>query len=157
GVALSILGMSFVGVIADRRLAHRTDKFQEIIRALSDARSEVEASRHMVQQERSRLQTAINNMSQGLLLFDSAERIEICNRRYIEIYGLSSDVVKPGCSFRQLIEHRRDTGSFRGDVGDYHEDLRSRLRTGRATQNQIELPDGRSIQIVNQPLADGGW
>ena len=42
---------------------------------------------------------AINNMVQGFLMFDSAERIIICNDRYIEMYGLSRDIVKPGCSF----------------------------------------------------------
>ncbi len=35
GVALSVLGMSLVGVLADRRLANRTRKFEEIINQLS--------------------------------------------------------------------------------------------------------------------------
>jgi hypothetical protein len=31
----------------------------------------------------SRLTTAVNNMSQGLLMFDSAERLIVCNERYL--------------------------------------------------------------------------
>ena len=46
-------------------------------------------------------------MTQGLLLFDSSQRLVICNQRYIEMYGLSADVVKPGCSFRDVIAHRK--------------------------------------------------
>ena len=49
---------------------------------------------------------AINNMVQGFLMFDAAERIIICNDRYIEMYGLSRDIVKPGCSFLTLLKHR---------------------------------------------------
>jgi diguanylate cyclase (GGDEF)-like protein len=100
---------------------------------------------------------AINNMSQGLLLFDSSERIVICNQRYIDMYGLSSGVVKPGCTFHELILHRQETGSFNGDVDKYHSSVLNDLGRGKATQMQINLPDRRSIQIINHPLADGGW
>ena len=51
--------------------------------------------------EKQRLDTAINNMTQGLLLFDSSQRLIVCNQRYIEMFGVSPDVVKPGCSFRE--------------------------------------------------------
>ena len=71
GVALSVLGMSLVGALADRRLASRTSKFEEIIRQLSLAQEEVQASQMQLQEQKFRLNTAINNMSQGLVLFDS--------------------------------------------------------------------------------------
>jgi PAS domain-containing protein len=68
------------------------------------------------QVEKQRLDTAINNMTQGLLLYDSAERLVVCNQRYIAMYGLSSDVVKPGLSFRDLVAYRKRTGTFEGDI-----------------------------------------
>jgi len=89
-------------------------------------------------------------------MFDSSERITVCNQRYIEMYGLSPDVVKPGCTFRELILHRQETGSFPGDVDSYHLSLLNNLARGTASQ-QSHLPDGRSIQIINHPLANGGW
>lgn len=114
-------------------------------------------SRQRLMQEKHRLDTAINNMTQGLLLFDAAERIVVCNRRYIEIYDLDPDVVKPGCLFRELIAHRKETGSFSGDVDNYRDSILHDLAQGRATELIIETTDGRSIQIVNQPLGGGGW
>jgi len=44
-----------------------------------------------VQERRKRtlLDTALNNMSQGLLMFDSTESVVVCNNRYIEMYRLS--------------------------------------------------------------------
>ena len=113
------------------------------------------ASQRRLTLEKQRLDTAINNMTQGLLLFDSSERLVVCNNRYIEMYGLSPRVVKPGASFVEILEHRKATGSF---VGDVHQYIAATLRDiGRKKVTVIETPDGRSVQIVNEPLADGGW
>jgi PAS domain-containing protein len=52
------------------------------------------------------LDAALNNMSQGLILFDKDRRVVMCNRRYMEIYGLSSEQVQPGTPISHLIQHR---------------------------------------------------
>ncbi|HMM92058.1 bifunctional diguanylate cyclase/phosphodiesterase [Bradyrhizobium sp.] len=113
------------------------------------------ASKRQLTLEKQRLDTAVNNMTQGLLLFDSKQRLIICNKRYLEMYGLSADIVKPGCSFREVIAHRRNTGSFVGDV-DHYVDVVLRDIAQRNVM-VITTPDGRSIQIVNEPVPDGGW
>jgi len=59
--------------------------------------------------EKRRLDVAVNNMTQGLLLFDASERLVICNQRYLDMYGLSPEVIKPGCSFRDVLAHRKAT------------------------------------------------
>ena len=116
--------------------------------------------RHSQQQltlEKQRLDTAINNMSQGLLLFDSTERIVVCNQRYIEMYGLSPEVIKPGCAFSDLISHRKERGSFSGEVDEYRSNILRNLSQGKPTEFTIETTDGRSIWVVNHPMASGGW
>ena len=105
--------------------------------------------------EKQRLDTAINNMTQGLLLFDAAKRLIVCNRRYIEMYGLSPDVVKPGCSFRDVIRHRQETGSFTGDLEAYCSEVLHDI--GRSKNAIVETSDGRLIEISNEPVAPGGW
>jgi diguanylate cyclase (GGDEF)-like protein/PAS domain S-box-containing protein len=105
--------------------------------------------------EKQRLNSAINNMTQGLLLFDANERLIVCNRGYIEMYGLSSDVVKPGCKFRDLLRHREETGSFTGDIDAYCDGI---LRNVHRTYGSVvETTDGRLIDIRNVPVASGGW
>jgi diguanylate cyclase (GGDEF)-like protein len=105
--------------------------------------------------EKQRLDKAVNNMTQGLLLFDKSQHLVICNQRYLEMYGLSPDVIKPGCTFREVITHRKATGSFTGDVDKYV----ARVLHDIPLRNSmvVETSDGRSILIVNEPLADGGW
>jgi diguanylate cyclase (GGDEF)-like protein len=105
--------------------------------------------------EKQRLDTAVNNMTQGLLLFDSSQRLIICNHRYLEMYGLSADIVKPGCSFHDVIAHRKATASFVGDIDHYVDTVLRDIAQRNAMV--ITTPDRRSIQIVNEPLADGGW
>src|SRR5204862_28081 len=51
------------------------------------------ASQQRLTLEKQRLDTAVNNMTQGLLLFDASQRLVICNQRYIEMYGLSAAVL----------------------------------------------------------------
>ena len=105
--------------------------------------------------EKLRLDTAVNNMTQGLLLFDARQRLVICNNRYLEMYRLSAQVVKPGTTFREVIVHRKATGTFVGDVDLYCSRVMHEIGLRQAMT--IETPDGRAIQVVNEPLADGGW
>ena len=114
-----------------------------------------QATRQHLTLEKQRLDTAINNMTQGLLLFDSSHRVVVCNQRYIEMYGLSPRVVRPGCAFRDVIAHRKQTGSFTGDVEEYCSNILRDMPLGKVAI--IVTADGRSIQIANRPLADGGW
>jgi predicted signal transduction protein with EAL and GGDEF domain len=107
--------------------------------------------------KKKRLDTAIDNMTQGLLLFDGSERIIVCNQRYISMFGLSAEVVKPGCRFCDLIQHRKNTGSFAGDVDEYCAAVGADIAKAKITETSAKTVDGRSIQIVNKPLTDGGW
>ncbi|GKQ49532.1 bifunctional diguanylate cyclase/phosphodiesterase [Bradyrhizobium sp. Ce-3] len=107
--------------------------------------------------ERRNLMTAVNNIPQGLVLYDASARIIICNRPYIEMFGLSPDVVKPGCTMQRLIAHRQETGSFDGDVGDFCDAIIGNVKLGRATRQLTQAPGGRAIEIVNKPLPEGGW
>ena len=90
-----------------------------------------------------KLDMTLNNMSQGLLAFDSSERIIISNERYIEMYGLSSDVVKPGCTLHELICHRKERGSFTGDVKQYCADIAAAVGRRTTTRLVVKTNDER--------------
>ena len=113
-------------------------------------------TRHLRTQHR-RLDIATSNMKQALLLFDRSDRLLVCNKRYAEMFGLSPDIVKPGSKLKELIQHRKDTGSFVGDVDAYCDSVKRPLKTGQRTERTLKTPDGRWMQIINQPLAEGGW
>jgi methyl-accepting chemotaxis protein len=112
--------------------------------------------RRMTVQNR-RLLTALENMSQGLNMFDEQGRITLLNRRYLEMYQLSPDLVKPGCTLVRLLQHRKDTGLFSGDVEPYCRNILEQMKQRKPMQHYVQASDGRIVLAKNQPLPEGGW
>ena len=123
-----------------------------IVRKLSKQHQDAERALAI---EKARLDTAINNMTQGVLLYGPDTRIVFCNQRYLEMYNLSPEVVKPGCLFRDLIAYRKSIGSFKGDVDEFCTDILRNVAENKTTHYVTD--DGRSVEIVNKPVAGGGW
>jgi diguanylate cyclase (GGDEF)-like protein/PAS domain S-box-containing protein len=114
-------------------------------------------AQHRLEAERSRLDTALNNMIQGLVTFDASARLVTFNRRYVEMHDLSGDIVKPGCHFRDLMQHRKDNGSFDGDVDAFCSLVMRNVARGQVTHSLMQCQGGRAFLAVSKPLADGGW
>jgi methyl-accepting chemotaxis protein len=106
-----------------------------------------------------RLSTAIENMSQGLNMFDARSRITLVNRRYIEMYKLDPAVVKPGITLHQLIQHRKDTGLLPADVDidAYVAAIVGGMASGKSLGHYVNASDGRIVLAKNERLPDGGW
>src|SRR5262245_33224369 len=98
------------------------------------------------------LDTVLNNMSQGVLMFDQDTRLVFCNQRYTEMYGLSPDVVRPGCMLRDLLEHRKAAGTFAGDPDVYIANLLHGVAESRTISTIVEAGDGRVFSIVSKPM-----
>jgi NO-binding membrane sensor protein with MHYT domain/methyl-accepting chemotaxis protein len=112
--------------------------------------------RHYVERYR-QLGIALDNMSQGLCMFGPDERLIIFNNRYIEMYGLSSDVVKPGISFIELLRHRVARGNLLDDAERYRDNLLELLARGETMNRIVDSGRGRKIRVINKPLPGGGW
>ena len=104
-----------------------------------------------------RISTALNNMSQGLNMFDAQGRIILLNSRYLEMYKLDPKVVKPGCTLKRLIEYRKETGLFSGDVDAYVQKILDAMAQGTSQSHYVQASDGRIVLAKNEPLAGGGW
>jgi len=101
--------------------------------------------------------TVLDDLPQGVCLFDAQSRLLIANKRYVEMYGLSPDVVVPGCTLRELVAHRKALGVISVDIDAYCSMVLADIALGRTTSRSIDLSDGRTIHQVNRPLPDGGW
>jgi len=111
--------------------------------------------RHLKEQTR-RLDVAINNMPQALLLFDPLERLVVKNTRYSEMFN-NGERIAIGRRFKDMICEYKAEGPLPPHVTAYCESVREALwQRGRA-QKVVEGSDGRYLQIVNQALDEGGW
>jgi diguanylate cyclase (GGDEF)-like protein/PAS domain S-box-containing protein len=102
-----------------------------------------------------RLEQAINNLSLGIVIFDEKREVVFCNKRYIEMYGLSPEQVKPGTPTSELIQHRLDLGlKVRTSPDEY---IRERVGRNIALDTTVqEFTDGRIIAYTVRPMPDGG-
>jgi PAS domain S-box-containing protein len=117
----------------------------------------IERSQQRLQDHKLKLDAALNHMSQGLCMFDPAARLVLCNARYLEMYDLPPEAIMPGCTLLDLLERRKAVGSFSGDVQTYFSELLTSIAQGREARRLAESSGGRTIEIVNQPMAGGGW
>jgi diguanylate cyclase (GGDEF)-like protein len=101
------------------------------------------------------LADAVDNLSLGLVVFDSERNVVFCNKRYAEMYGLSAEQIKPGTPVSALIQHRLNLGlRIFSEPTEYVQKRVGKAAT-RGTTIQ-ELSDGRKIAYSVYPLPDGG-
>lgn len=103
------------------------------------------------------LALTLNNMTQGVVMFDTAGRLVVCNDRYLAMYGLSPDQVKPGVALIDIIRLRVRTGSLHRDAGEYCAELIDSMANGQVVRFVSETPDGRAISVVNRPIPGGRY
>jgi methyl-accepting chemotaxis protein len=106
---------------------------------------------------RRHLRSAIDNIAQGLVLFDATGKIVVANRRYLEMYELSPDIVRPGCTFRELIEHRKQTTLLSGEVDEYCRRVLRDVAAKEMATYYVPAANGRTIRAINHPVPSGGW
>jgi diguanylate cyclase (GGDEF)-like protein/PAS domain S-box-containing protein len=171
GLVLILAGGAYKARRILGRAAHATDygealeAAQQHLQESTKAREQAEAAlaaldrRDAELSEQNRLfNAALENMTQGLCMFDEDQKLLVCNDRYIQIYGLSKELAKRGTPFRKIVESRIENGLY--DGGDPAAYLEERLASAReAVRNTRlhELGDGRVIAITHEPMQGGGW
>lgn len=109
------------------------------------------------------LEVALNNMARGLSMFDSAQRLILCNDMYRQIYALPDALTKPGTALADIVRHHVKTETGRDRAADHKAQRQwiashlAKLALGKAFSHTQQLSSGRTILVTNQPLSDGSW
>ena len=127
-------------------------------RRVANSETTVVVKVHELERANAKVDAALNNMSQGLNMLDTAGRLVVYNERYLQMYRLSPDIIKPGCSIRYLVQQRIAAGTFFSvDPEKYIADLTASMEKKNPINATMNLTDGRVITVISQPIADGGW
>ena len=102
------------------------------------------------------LRAALNNMTQGLCMFDANARLMLCNERYLDMYGLPSELGRAGVPLRDLLARRAAEGTFKGDIEQYVADCLRQVAENR-TETKTNTINGRVIALCSRPMPGGGW
>lgn len=100
--------------------------------------------------------SALENMPHGLCMFDSLERVIVCNANYARMYGLSDELVKSGGSLQAILAACAANGSLARDSNEHGIEMQ-RQNSHQRCFIERELLDGRIISIIRQPMPNGGW
>jgi len=103
------------------------------------------------------LALTLNNMTQGVVMFDAAGRLIVNNDRYVAMYALSPEIVKPGAKFVDIVRHRFESGSLHRDPVQYCAEMLADMAAGKVISFVTETPDGRAISVVNRAIPGGKY
>jgi diguanylate cyclase (GGDEF)-like protein/PAS domain S-box-containing protein len=104
-----------------------------------------------------RFDAALSHLPSGLSMFDADGKLMVWNDRYVEMYGMSGELIRHGVDIRAIVEHRSRVGNLDADVDAYIGSFRQALiDEGRSTTTS-RLKDGHVIEVENTAIAGGGW
>lgn len=117
----------------------------------------IQKRKRELERQNIRLDAAVNNISQGLCMYDPKGRLVICNQPYQRIYNLPEHLLKPGTQLDDILGHLFDEGMQAGaNREDYIRWRREVISRGEYGKNIHEL-NGRTIMMQHHPMKDGGW
>jgi methyl-accepting chemotaxis protein len=100
----------------------------------------------------------LNNMSQGVCMFDGAQRLVFCNNRYLEMYDIQNCNIGPGTSLDDIVDYRYKAGSSPKMSKEEYVKWRASINQSKKQSGTvIELMNGRITEIRHQPLPEGGY
>ena len=120
--------------------------------------TELKRREQALQAQNLRFDTALNNMSQGLCMFDHEQRLVVCNGQFAQIYGLPVRLTAPGATLQEILAHRIASGLYAADAeSGQAQEVFSAAAQNVPTARITELNDGRSILIKHRPMPGGGY
>jgi diguanylate cyclase (GGDEF)-like protein len=101
---------------------------------------------------------ALDNMQHGLLMTDAAQRVIVCNARFLDLFGLSKAAAAPGTATAAVFHSIQLAGSLDGEFATQIEHDQTTLATTSRAGNFVTVDrQGRALRIAQRPMPDGGW
>lgn len=161
----AVPGGSSLGV-DDRRAGasaeqHPLVRISRVVTSLRVTADEMHAKNEKLEHLTSCFEVALNNIGRGLSMFDSDQRLVLCNATYAEIYGLPEYLTQVGTPFSDILNFHNQAAAIEGPSpdarGTWITAHTARIAEGKPFHNIHNLADGRTIAVSYQPLPDGGW
>jgi diguanylate cyclase (GGDEF)-like protein len=103
-----------------------------------------------------RIDIALNNMTHGLCMFDAELKLIVCNKTYVEMYGLTAALSRPGTHLQAIENYRASIGN--GAIANPEQvAAASAIQAHEASAFTQDLMDGRIVAVSQRPMQDGGW
>lgn len=126
----------------------------ELRRRADDARKSAEMAAH----SQAVLEAAVGTLQDGFVLFDTEDRLVICNDRYREVHDRPVPFIRPGVRFETILRNSVLAGEYPEAVGQEEAWLAQQLANHRLPfyESERQRPDGRWLRISAKATSDGG-
>ena len=152
---LALIVCALVFVAADRRLLAAARRDAEVLHQANGRLAQMNAELDLGRQ---RFEAVLDNVTQGICLFDNAQRLLVSNARYAEIYDLAPEAIRAGRSLKEIANFRHAAGSTPDTpLSDYVAGLNNICAASRPLSSTMLLKNGRVVAIYFHPMPDGGW
>ncbi len=117
----------------------------------------------VLREQNSLFELALHHLPVGLSMFDSEQRLILCNPAYRRLYDLSDHLSRRGADFSDIVvDYVQRAGGTTDDPSinsarSWITEHLSKLRLGNAFTETLRLADGRSIFKRVSPITGGGW
>jgi diguanylate cyclase (GGDEF)-like protein len=104
------------------------------------------------------LDAALNNMAQGLCMFDAEHRLVVVNQPFCTLFAVPQDKFAPGMmvsEFTDVIVRERDLPPDR--AAELHANQKLMVERGERHNYAFDTTDGRRVSVVHTPMPSGGW
>ena len=145
------------GNFTDQITSRRGDELGRLLRSLAAMQSHLKARAAEDYAMMEKLDAALNNMGQGLCMFDADRRLMLWNQRYLTMYRIAPGRLFVGCTLEQMLEERKLAGTDYRNKDQMDAKLQAAIKTRSADSVIAELADGRIVHLAYQPTQNGGW
>ena len=148
---LAIMGRQY------RNLSASEASLAEKSQALESEHAQLLASEAQLRRQNQLFDTALNNMNQGLAMFDADARLVVCNEHYRKLHQLSPAQAAPGRSLRDIIRHHHELCGYPHDVDEHLAKVFAIVSSRTPRVHELKDSHGSIIAIRNNPMPSGGW
>ena len=105
----------------------------------------------------SHLREAIESIYEGFSLYDSSDRLVLCNSKYREMHARIAHLIVPGVEFELLMRKGAELGIFPEATTDINQWVKKRMQVHLHPKGSFEqkLADGRWLQISEYKTQNG--
>ncbi|HVK55434.1 MAG TPA: PAS-domain containing protein, partial [Burkholderiales bacterium] len=148
------IGAALARVVIASEIREKQVSLEGVMDMLSNASKAIESNLEMQKE-------ALENIAQGIALFDSDLRLVLRNRRFLELFDFPEHLGLLGAPFKEIVRFAAERGNLGpGDVDELVKKyVADRVALTRQQTPQIferERINGTVIEFFVKPLPDGG-